>query len=54
MSTLKLESLRVTSFDTTPAEAGASADAYTLHEPICYSPRCAPTFGTHCQTGGTA
>lgn len=53
MTRLKLESLRVTSFETTPLEAGA-VGVYTLHEPICYSPRCAPTFGTNCQTGGAA
>ncbi|HEU4454099.1 MAG TPA: hypothetical protein VFR81_13610 [Longimicrobium sp.] len=54
MARLKVESLRVTSFETTPDEADASVGIYTRNEPICYSPWCAPTFGTNCQTDGTA
>lgn len=49
MSKLKVEALQVSSFETTPRELEAPAAAYTRYEPICYSPYCAPTFGTNCQ-----
>ncbi|HJX28144.1 MAG TPA: hypothetical protein VJ885_09540 [Thermoanaerobaculia bacterium] len=41
MAKLKVESLQVSSFETTPSEQEASLEIYTW---------CAPTFGTNCQT----
>jgi len=54
MSKLKLDTLQVTSFQTTEADAAASEGIATRNDPLCYSPWCAPTFGTNCQTDGTA
>jgi hypothetical protein len=54
MSKLRLDELRVTSFQTTEPDAEAAVGIATQNEPRCYSPWCAPTFGTNCQTDGAA
>lgn len=54
MSKLRLDELQVTSFQTTEAEAEAAAGIATQNNPLCYSPWCAPTVGTNCQTDGAA
>jgi hypothetical protein len=53
MSKLRLDTLQVTSFQTTEADA-AAAGVETQNDPLCYSPWCGPTEGTNCKTEGTA
>ncbi len=54
MRKLSIDSLQVTSFQTTEADAASSEGIATQNNPLCYSPWCAPTVGTNCQTDGTA